>query len=299
MATKEKFYLRARFRLFDFVEIFKIKETGNKAKRRYYFFGIPFATQILSRERAERERGDGVRATQFEKISSVLLPAAFLHREVFPKYRNIHAGRELVIVGAGPTLDDYEPIPGAVHVGVNKTFLCEKLSLDYLFIQDYFPDIQDAADAYRPGLCKKFYGRHPDPHVVAPIPERSADEAHAERYFFEDLPTDAACPFPPDISCARLGTFSSVIFPALQFALWTHPKRICLVGCDCSSLGHCREITSKTSAGTPFPLEVERLLHGWTKMKEFIEKFYPDVEIISVNPVGLKGMFKDIETQKR
>ena len=298
MATKEKFYLRARFKLFDFVEIFKIKETGNKAKRRYYFFGIPFATQILSRERAERERGDGVRATQFEKISSVLLPAAFLHREVFPKYRNIHAGRELVIVGAGPTLDDYDPIPEAVHVGVNKTFLCEKLSLDYLFIQDYFPDIQDAADAYRPGLCKKFYGRHPDPHV-APIPERSADEAHAERYFFEDLPTDTVCPFPPDISCARLGTFSSVIFPALQFALWTHPKRIYLVGCDCSSLGHCAGITSKTSAEMKLPLNVNRLLYGWTKMKGFIEKYYPDVEIVSVNPVGLKGMFKDIKTQKR
>ena len=29
-------------------------------------------------------------------------------------------------------------------------------------------------------------------------------------------------------------------------------------------------------------------------MKEFIEKFYPDVEIVSVNPVGLKGWFKDI-----
>ena len=88
-------------------------------------------------------------------------------------------------------------------------------------------------------------------------------------------------------------------FPALQFALWTRPKRIYLVGCDCSSLGYCSGILDKTAAQTKFPLDVERLLYGWTKMKEFIEKFYPDVEIVSVNPVGLKGMFKDIETQKR
>ncbi|GHV21941.1 hypothetical protein FACS189494_08050 [Spirochaetia bacterium] len=35
---------------------------------------------------------------------------------------------------------------------------------------------------------------------------------------------------------------------------------------------------------------------GWEIFRNFIEIFYPDVEIISVNPVGLKGMFDDIYT---
>ena len=33
-------------------------------------------------------------------------------------------------------------------------------------------------------------------------------------------------------------------------------------------------------------------------MKEFAETYYPDTEIISINPVGLKGVFKDEFTEK-
>lgn len=292
---KEKFYLRSRIRLFGLFEIFKSKENGDKRLQKYYFFGVPVATRALSSELAERERNFSSDYENFERIVSISLPAQSLHREVFPKYRGICAGKEVVIVGAGPTLDDYVPIPDAIHIGVNKTFLCEKVALDYLFIQDYFEDTQDAADAYLPETCRKFYGYHPNGSVGA-IPEACATRANAERYFFEDLPLCSRSPFPPDISRARLGTFSSVIFPALQFALWTHPKRIYLVGCDCTSLGHCRGITDKTSAGTKFPLATERLLHGWSEMKKFAERFYPDVEIVSVNPVGLKGMFRDMQT---
>ena len=38
-------------------------------------------------------------------------------------------------------------------------------------------------------------------------------------------------------------------------------------------------------------------LYDWKKMKEFAELYYPDTEIISVNPVGLKGLFKDEFTE--
>ena len=302
--------------LFSKIELFRLTEDSAHKKRIFSLLGVPlFGFQIkralvpANRQPTTYELARALNgcvakegrifsdlASRIGRARALSLPAASLHQEVFPKYRGINAGKELVIVGAGPTLDDYEPIPGAVHVGVNKTFLCEKLSLDYLFIQDYFEDIQDAADAYRPGLCKKFYGYHPDP-LVRGVPAASAERANAERYFFEDIPVNdpSPFPFPPDIARAALGTFSSIIFPALQFALWTRPKRIYLVGCDCSSLGYCSGILDKTAAQTKFPLDVERLLYGWTKMKEFIEKFYPDVEIVSVNPVGLKGWFKDME----
>ena len=32
----------------------------------------------------------------------------------------------------------------------------------------------------------------------------------------------------------------------------------------------------------------------WLKLKKFAKTYYPDTEIISVNPVGLKGIFKDV-----
>ena len=36
------------------------------------------------------------------------------------------------------------------------------------------------------------------------------------------------------------------------------------------------------------------IIDGYVRLKEFAEIYYPDVEIISVNPVGLKGLFADI-----
>ena len=33
-------------------------------------------------------------------------------------------------------------------------------------------------------------------------------------------------------------------------------------------------------------------------MQNFIMKYYDDVEIISVNPIGLRGMFKDVYTRE-
>ena len=306
---------KRRWTILNGIEVFRESINAERSMRKFFLFGIPVFSSFQKKEfqktnfpsnnalggliqklkGAQNHLWRGV-SERIEHARSVALPASTLHREVFSKYRNLHAGEEIVIVGAGPTLDDYTPIPNAIHIGVNKTFLCEKLKLDYLFIQDRFEDIQDAADEYRTGECKKFYGYHPHP-LVRGVPAASEKRAHAERYFFEDLPANdpSPFPFPPDISRAPLGTFSSVIFPALQFALWTHPKRIYLVGFDCSSLGHCSGITSKTSAGTKFPLATERLLYGWQKMKDFVEKFYPDVEIVSVNPVGLKGMFTDME----
>lgn len=33
-------------------------------------------------------------------------------------------------------------------------------------------------------------------------------------------------------------------------------------------------------------------------MKTFVENFYPETEIISINPVGLWGLFRDVYTEE-
>ena len=33
---------------------------------------------------------------------------------------------------------------------------------------------------------------------------------------------------------------------------------------------------------------------GYARVKEFADHYYPDIEIISINPIGLQGLFKDI-----
>lgn len=219
-------------------------------------------------------------------------PARALHSMVFPKYKGIHKDRDIVIVGAGPTLDKYKPLENAIHIGVNKTIFCEKIQFDYLFIQDYFGDLQETANNYRKNNCKKFYGYHQHP-LVRPIPILDAKLANAERYFFQDLQIGTPNPFSPDISISPLNTFASVILPAIQFALWTKPKRLFLVGCDCSNLGYSSEIKNNTTINNRFKLNVDRLIYGWKQLKIFADKFYPETEIISVNPVGLRGLFHD------
>ena len=120
------------------------------------------------------------------------------------------------------------------------------------------------------------------------IPESHAIKAKALRYRTDWVDIPGFQPqFAYDISTQPLGCFGSIVFPALQFALWTHPKRIYLVGCDCTTNGYSYDKKDKNF------LPVNTIIETYKKFKQFAQKYYPDVEIISINPVGLKGLFKD------
>lgn len=211
-----------------------------------------------------------------------------LHQNVFPKYKNIHRGKDVVLVATGQSLKDYTPIEDAVHIGVNRAFQFDKIKFDYLFIQDYTPPTEDYFDdfmAYNPNECKKFCGivsgeMMPD----AVIPESKC--IGSER-FYVDHPKYRNT-FTRDIASEPFGEAHSIVFPTMQFILWTNPKRIFLVGCDCSASGHYN--------GKSNCLSVDDVISGWQKMKTFALVHYPDTEIISVNPVGLHGLFKDTHT---
>lgn len=92
--------------------------------------------------------------------------------------------------------------------------------------------------------------------------------------------------FAYDLCVEELYCKGSTVFAALQFALWTNPKRIYLVGCDCSNAGHF-----DNSNGNDMGV----LLEPYKKFKSFASTYYPETEIISVNPVGLRGLFKDLD----
>ena len=44
-------------------------------------------------------------------------------------------------------------------------------------------------------------------------------------------------------------------------------------------------------------MQIPQWIEGHRNVKKFSALHYPDMEIISVNPVGLKGMFHDVYTQ--
>ena len=221
---------------------------------------------------------------------------ARLHNETFASFKNINNGKDVVIVCTGPSLNDFKPIKDAVYIGVNRAFAAKNLTLDYLFMQDNtgLKDYIEDSFPYKNKKLIRFYGIEPtgviDDFV---IPESIAIRHNAKRYYCH-----ASCSKTPDLPdifaydlCAEeLYSKGSTVFDALQFALWTNPKRIYLVGCDCSNAGH---FNAKDSTQN-----FDILVEPYCLLKEFASVYYPETEIISVNPVGLKGVFKDLYQRK-
>jgi len=233
---------------------------------------------------------------KLNRLIQTNLSTCFMHLQTFPKFKGIHEGRDVVLVASGVTGDKYYPMKDVIHVGVNRSFQIGnyRIPMDYIFIQDYSGKTKeyiDDLDNYRPGKCQKFYGLTTEwsYEPERTIPESHAIKAKALRYRTDWAKIDGFEPqFTYDISTQPLGCFGSIVFPALQFILWTHPKRIYLVGCDCTTSGYSYDKNDKNF------LLPDRVIAAYKKLKDFANKYYPDIQIISINPIGLKGIFKDI-----
>ncbi len=233
-----------------------------------------------------------------QKISNLkcIIEAQTLHKDTFGPYKNAFKGKDVVLVCTGPTAKKYTPIAGAIHIGVNGAVYLENVSLDYLFVQDY--TIKQAENNtlindiinYQGNNCKKFFGIIPDErlHIVKKyierIPLHCSYNKNISQYILEDLFMHNIA---YDLSRDPMGDFSGTPFSALQFILYTNPKRLYLVGWDCSS-GYAY---NKPNAINPANYQITILKQHFIP---FIKLNYPHLEIISINPVGLKGVFNDL-----
>ena len=239
---------------------------------------------------------------KLNRINQINLSTYHLHSQTFPPFKAIHQGANIYLVASGVSaqlvvnnkgiLED----PEGIYIGVNRAFQIGNYAFpfNYVFIQDYSGKTQeyiDDLDNYRPYECQKFYGLTTewsyDPERT--IPESHAIKANALRYRTDWAQIDGFEPqFAYDLATQPLGCFGSIVFPALQFALWTYPSKIFLIGCDCTTSGYAYDPNDKNF------LVPDRIIAAYKKFKAFARKYYPDVEIISINPVGLKGVFKDV-----
>ena len=225
------------------------------------------------------------------EVAQIYRLASEINKKVFPKYKNCHVGRDIVLLASGPTMNYYFAIHNALHIGVNDSFLCGKSELDYLFAIDCVPGCIEIIRSYAGSHCKRFYGATLD--VRRGIPDSYAEEDGAERFITID-PARFGCiwSIPPDISSMPLPCRNSIVFPAAQFALWTRPRRLFLVGCDCSNEGHAGGIEPRSNG-----INEKLILAEWRSFAQCALQLFPDTEIISINPVGLRGLFKDVYTQ--
>lgn len=237
--------------------------------------------------------------------SNLYNKVSVVHGKVFPKYKNLHIGETAVLIASGPTVQNFNPeiIEDAKtkYIAVNGSFAYDKVNFDYLFLQDYsglkdsiakIPFAKNIKDA------KKFYGvMSPVPNNMI-IPESIVNRDNAERYYAHSVCYDNGKMLPRvdyavDLSAEFFMCHGTIPLIAMQFLLYAGFKKIYLVGCDCSTNGHFSEKMEKQVTQAS---ELGVWLLGWKKLKDFVTIHYPDVEIISVNPIGLKDIFKNVYT---
>ena len=215
-----------------------------------------------------------------------------VNNEAFAKYKNLYNGKDIAIIATGPSLNKYVPLENTINIAVNRAFLHEKVKADYIFMQDYnaVKDYIEQANEDQYRNIPKFYGIFHN-HIygfkefkVTSIPESIAIRHNAKRYYAY-LNRSGKAYFQREIDKNWIDGNGGIAFAAIQFALFTNPRRIYIVGCDCSS-GYYN--------GKKGP-QCKFLVNYWKKLKAFAQEFYPETEIISVNPVGLKGIFTDLE----
>ena len=226
------------------------------------------------------------------------IQAAELHRDTFLEYKNKYNGASIAVIGSGPTLSYSKIDKNFIKIGVNRVFLKDDIDLDYLFIQDYLKGgDMDAANNYRPESCVKFYGILPENRYnyvkesIRRISNEDICAAHAKPYIIEDC---VRRNWANVLEIEPIGDWCGCVFSAMQFALYTNPKKIYLFGCDCSNNGHFHSERADVVNSSNLSYQY----NSWISFKAHVERYYPNIEIISVNPVGLRGMFHDVYTRE-
>jgi len=229
---------------------------------------------------------------------------ATVNSVAFSEYKNKFIGRDVVIVGTGPTLDKYtKPIENAIHIGLNKAYKSD-VKLDFLFVTDSGYTKNKLAYLGKEDIenynCKKFFGLTPEKDYGFFSPTESfCAKANATRFFHVGSNSDDL--IYPNICVNPTVSYGTVAIPALHFALFTAPKRIFLVGLDVDKVGHFSKSGEPDLTGVSLEVMINTVkipCGGYRRMKEFAKHFYPDTEIISINPVGLAGLYEDYITDE-
>lgn len=233
-------------------------------------------------------------------MTDIYMPAMVQHQKVFPKYKGINKGKTVVVTGTGPTFDYYVPIPNAIHMGLNGAIFRKDIKYNYFFVSDYVNQEELFNKILEQDDLVKFFGIHYRKQECL-IPEYLREKHNVETIYADSYDYDLYGPkfentrkmvFPLDISAAPFKSYGTTLYILFQFALWTHPDKIYVVGADCSK-GYANKLNVTDS-----DYDHSWMIRPWRKLAEFAKANYPDIEIISINPIGLKGVFKDEYTQE-
>ena len=211
------------------------------------------------------------------------------YNEHLKKFKDIHKNKTAILFATGPSIKDYIPFDNDeyIKIGSNRIYYYPKIlkKLNYFFFgSQYYTDNQHRNDLDRICLSdeNKFIKLSASYENGTPTGRGNITPEDSLRLGAHPFENNLLY-FSNDVSkYSMLG--HSIVFPSLQFILYTGINKLYLVGCDG---GFTHGINSGDS----------ELLHWWTKFKEFKDEYYSNVEIISINPNSLKGWFKDEVTK--
>ena len=216
------------------------------------------------------------------------------------KYKDLHENESAVIFGSGPSLNSYDrsliPEKNVIFVGVNSLIFNDSLELDYYFCADDFEkryeeghpnrsfpltqleQIKSKSPALKTFCVTKIHG---GAHEAVNILFTSQEMADVRATSIEISTLSGAENFQKDITLKPMYNHS-IAFPALQFLLYVGVKKIYLVGFDAGG---------KHSYFCEDKEWEDNQVWNWVEFRDFKNDKYPDVEIVSVNPRNLKGLF--------
>lgn len=202
--------------------------------------------------------------------------------------KNKHKGQECVLFGSGPSLRSFD-----INFAKDKTLLGSNeivyydLVMDYYMIGDggtksrgYYSD-PDTYNTYKPNvtkLCRKPPANRRSSYQPLPA------NIDTFTYFETDREAwDSDSPFNVD----QINDVGTISLELAQFCLILGFKTIFLVGQDCNY----DDGSFKSSVTPDIVRWSNRMIPMWIKFKEFTSNYHPDVNIISINPVGLADIF--------
>ena len=283
--------------------LFKTK--NNKIKKTIYFLGIKICNKNIF-SKSEKFITDEICAIKNNLLElkefiwqyNFHVNKVFVqHQKVFPQFKYKHTNQDIVIVGSGPSLNFYSGLDKALHISLNLAFRYPKIKFDYAFTCDRLGGERVGVNFIEELSnydCIKFFGKYIHEEHLS-VPEKYDDNIRNIYHYYGSARFGIGMPLidnliHSDLTTAPLMDYHSIVFAAFNFALFTNPQRIYLVGCDTALNGHYDGLAQPH-------LVISEIIEGCKKIKQFSANYYPEIEIISVNPVGLKGIFEDVYTQ--
>ena len=268
------------------------KKTFSQNEIKTYFLNVPVWREVNIEEIL---KGITKRLNSIPEERDVLFYAcmaadiARTHSQIFPQFKNSNKGKNIAIFGAGPTANYAPELKESKIIACNRAYeFFLDSGCDYFFGQDYY--------GIRPFYYKAiknstyaFIGRNANKDIGVP-PEQYRNLENLYSYYFRTKIYNSA--IKPNIESFPLADFYTVVHPALHFALYTNPDTIYLIGCDTTTEGYANKNVLQ------FKIHIEEIKRGYQKLKELRDLEYPDTRIISVNPVGLRGIFEDVYTEE-